>query len=57
MSESVNPKSNKYAAAQQIVIEMIRAGKINETSADSQAREINTLYRLLVEGFDETHNR
>ena len=57
MSEVANPKSNKYSAAQEIVLEVIKAGNLKSGHADYLAKEINTLYKLIIDGFDETHNR
>ncbi|WP_276972890.1 hypothetical protein [Tatumella ptyseos] len=57
MSDTLNPKQNKYVAAHQIVLEMIRSGKIRGNSADEQAHEISSLYRYLLDAYDETHNR
>jgi len=57
MSDALNPKQNKHVAAHQIVLEMIRAGKIIGNSADEQAHEISSLYRYLLDAYDEIHNR
>ncbi|WP_369788507.1 hypothetical protein [Rouxiella sp. WC2420] len=57
MPDTINPIHNKYMASQQIIIELIRAGKISVGSADSAAKEINSLYQQLVDGYQKTHGR
>ncbi|SER26165.1 hypothetical protein SAMN05216522_11749 [Rosenbergiella nectarea] len=57
MSEPITVSNNKSGAAQQIIIELIRAGKISYSNPQSTAREINELYENLLDGFRETHNR
>lgn len=57
MSEIVNPSSNSSGAAQQIIVELIRAGKIGYVNAENAAKEINELYEKLVEGYRKTNSR
>jgi len=57
MSDLVNPNNASSTAAQQIIVELIRAGKIGFYDAESTAKEINELYRKLVDGYRETHSR
>jgi len=57
MSEPITVSNNKSAAAQQIILELIRAGKISYSNPESTAKEINDLYENLLDGFRQTHSR
>lgn len=57
MSDAINPSSSPSAAAQQIIVELIRAGKVSNHDAAATAKEINELYAKLVEGYKTTNNR
>lgn len=57
MSDVASPFNSKSTAAHEVIIEMIRAGKIPYRSPETTAKEINELYERLVDGYDKTHNR
>lgn len=56
MSDPIMPSNNKSAAAQQIIIELIRAGKISHYDAETTAKEINELYLKLLQGYRDAHS-
>lgn len=56
MSDPIIPSNNKSGAAQQIIIELIRAGKISFYDAESTAKEINELYLKLLHGYRDAHS-
>lgn len=56
MSDPIIPSNNKSGAAQQIIIELIRAGKISHHDAETTAKEINELYLKLLQGYRDAHS-
>ncbi|MEL2240711.1 hypothetical protein PAS25_06840 [Leclercia adecarboxylata] len=56
MSDTIAPSTNRSGAAQQVIIELIRAGKITFYDAETTAKEINELYSKLLDGYREKHN-
>ena len=57
MSDPITPSGNPSGAAQQIIVELIRAGKIGFYDAATTAKEINELYEKLVDGYRATTQR
>lgn len=57
MSDSITPSANPSGAAQQVIVELIRAGKIGFYDAATTAKEINELYEKLLDGYKTTNQR
>ncbi len=57
MSNVANPGNSKSTAAHEVIIELIRAGKIPYRSPETTAKEINELYEKLLDGYTQAHNR
>lgn len=54
MSEVINPANSPRAAAQQVVIELIRAGKVGGIN---DAEAVIKIYEKLVEEYDRINNK
>lgn len=57
MSDPITPSGNPSGAAQQVIVELIRAGKISFFDAETAAKEINELYEKLLDGYKATNRR
>lgn len=56
MSEIINPITNVYAAAQQVIVELIRAEIFVGKTAAQAGERVNTLYADIFKGY-KANNR
>ena len=56
MSEIINPITNVHAAAQQVIVELIRAGIFAGKTAAQAGEMVNTLYADKLKGY-KANNR
>lgn len=55
MSDVVNPKVYPQLAAQQLVIELIRAGKLSTNNAGKEARDVIAVFDEIEKHFSDKY--